>query len=148
MRKNCLTPWHLGGFGYFHKKNSGFRLPYQRPSSSADCARELFNGSNGWDKFFYCSLVVKGDWVKIWTCSIQEVDLCILLAVLPTWHKTNINLCRSLLMLKKMTSLQLHRSSQYNISISVPPYSSLTSLLIEPSAHAWLLLHAILLQCT
>ena len=27
-------------------KNSSFRLPYQRPSSSADCARELFNGSN------------------------------------------------------------------------------------------------------
>jgi len=22
-------------------------LPYQRPSSSADCARELFKGSNG-----------------------------------------------------------------------------------------------------
>jgi len=31
----------------FAKKNSSFRLPYQRPSSSADCARELFNGSNG-----------------------------------------------------------------------------------------------------
>jgi len=30
----------------FAKKNSSFRLPYQRPSSSADCARELFNGSN------------------------------------------------------------------------------------------------------
>jgi len=78
------------------------------------------------------------------------VDLCILLAVLPTRNKTN--LCRSLLMLRKMTSLQLHRSSQYNISISVPPFqtsiSSLTSLLIEPSAHAWLLLHAILLRCS
>jgi len=42
-----LTPWRLGGFGDFRKKNSSFRLPYQRPSSSADCARELFNGSNG-----------------------------------------------------------------------------------------------------
>ena len=31
----------------FPQKNSSFRLPYQRPSSSADCARELFNGSNG-----------------------------------------------------------------------------------------------------
>ena len=41
------TPWRLGGFGDFRKKNSSFRLPYQRPSSSADCARELFNGSNG-----------------------------------------------------------------------------------------------------
>jgi len=42
-----LTPWRLGGFGNFRKKNSSFRLPYQRLSSSADCARELFNGSNG-----------------------------------------------------------------------------------------------------
>jgi len=30
----------------FGLKNSSFRLPYQRPSSSADCARELFVGSN------------------------------------------------------------------------------------------------------
>ena len=42
-----LTPWRLGGFGDFRKKNSSFQMPYQRPSSSADCARELFNGSNG-----------------------------------------------------------------------------------------------------
>ena len=41
-----LTSWRLGGFGNFRKKNSSFRLLYQRPSSSADCARELFNGSN------------------------------------------------------------------------------------------------------
>jgi len=31
----------------FGLKNSSFRLPYQRPSSSTDCTRELFNGSNG-----------------------------------------------------------------------------------------------------
>jgi len=31
----------------FRIKNSSFRLPYQRPSSSTDCARELFKGSNG-----------------------------------------------------------------------------------------------------
>jgi len=31
----------------FGLKNSSFQLPYQRPSSSADCARELFKGSNG-----------------------------------------------------------------------------------------------------
>ena len=31
----------------FGLKNSSFRLPYQRPSSSADCARELFKVSNG-----------------------------------------------------------------------------------------------------
>jgi len=39
-----LTPWRLGGLAIF-AKNSSFWLPYQRPSSSADCARELFNGS-------------------------------------------------------------------------------------------------------
>ena len=32
---------------WFRPKNSSFRLPYQHPSSSADCARELLNGSNG-----------------------------------------------------------------------------------------------------
>jgi len=32
---------------WFRPKNSNFQLPCQRPSSSADCARELFNGSNG-----------------------------------------------------------------------------------------------------
>jgi len=29
----------------FGLKNNSFRLPHQRPSSSADCARELLNGS-------------------------------------------------------------------------------------------------------
>jgi len=32
---------------FSQKKNGSFRLPYQRPSSSARCARELFSGSNG-----------------------------------------------------------------------------------------------------
>jgi len=36
-----------GWFWQFSQKISSFRLPYQRPSSSTDCARELFNGSNG-----------------------------------------------------------------------------------------------------
>jgi len=31
----------------FGLKNSSFLLPCQRPSSTADCARELINGSNG-----------------------------------------------------------------------------------------------------
>ena len=31
----------------FGLKNSSFQLPYQRPSSSADCARGLFKVSNG-----------------------------------------------------------------------------------------------------
>ena len=41
---NTLAP---GWFWQFsQKKTSSFWLPHQRPSSSADCARELFNGSN------------------------------------------------------------------------------------------------------
>jgi len=31
----------------FGLKNSSFWLPYQSPSSSTDCARELFNGLDG-----------------------------------------------------------------------------------------------------
>ena len=31
----------------FWPKNSSFQLPYQRPSSYTNCARELFKGSNG-----------------------------------------------------------------------------------------------------
>ena len=50
-----LTPWRLGSFGDFCKKNSSFRLPYQRPSSSADYARELFNGSNGLASLVDCT---------------------------------------------------------------------------------------------
>ena len=34
-------------FRRFSQKNSSFWLPYQCPSSSAHCARELFSGSNG-----------------------------------------------------------------------------------------------------
>jgi len=36
-----------GWFWQFSRKNSSFRLPYQHHCSSADCTRELFNGSNG-----------------------------------------------------------------------------------------------------
>ena len=48
----CLTLWEpvydiLYSYFDFSLKNSSFRLPYQCPSSSADCARELFKGSNG-----------------------------------------------------------------------------------------------------
>ena len=45
--RGCFNSMASGWFWRFSKKNSCFRLPYQRPSSSADCARELFNGSNG-----------------------------------------------------------------------------------------------------
>jgi len=39
----------------FSLKNNSFRLPYQHPSSSADCARELFNGSNGSASLVICT---------------------------------------------------------------------------------------------
>jgi len=39
----------------FSLKNSSFRLPCQRPSSSADCARELFKGSNGLASLLDCT---------------------------------------------------------------------------------------------
>jgi len=38
----------------FSLKNSSLRLPYQRPSSSADCARGLFKGSNGLASLIDC----------------------------------------------------------------------------------------------
>jgi len=44
---SSLTLLEPPGFGDFRKKSSSLRLPYQRPSSSAHCARELFSGSNG-----------------------------------------------------------------------------------------------------
>jgi len=42
-------------FRRFLQKNSSFRLPYQRPSSSAHCARELFSGSNGSSSLVDCT---------------------------------------------------------------------------------------------
>jgi len=39
----------------FRPKNSSFRLPYQRHSSSADCARELFKGSNKSASLLVCT---------------------------------------------------------------------------------------------
>jgi len=54
----------------FGLKNSSFRLPYQRPSSSANCTRELFNALNGlaslvdctWKKTFGWGLRIFCDW--------------------------------------------------------------------------------------
>ena len=58
-RSNCarLPPWRLGGFGDFWIKNSSFRLSYQSPSSSADCTRELFKGSNGLASLVDCTRI-------------------------------------------------------------------------------------------
>ena len=48
-RTTCLNTLRAGVryIRTFGLKNSSFRLPYQRPSSSTDCARELLNGSKG-----------------------------------------------------------------------------------------------------
>ena len=40
---------------WFRPKNSSFRLPYQHPSSSANCARELFKGLNGSASLIDCA---------------------------------------------------------------------------------------------
>jgi len=63
-----------GWFWRLLQKNSSFQLPYQRPSSSADCARELFNSSNGsaslvdctWKKFFCLGVRVFCQWCHKW----------------------------------------------------------------------------------
>ena len=74
----ALTRWEPA-YGIFvldfSLKNSSFRLPYQRPSSSADCARELFKGSNGSaslvdctrKKFFGWGLRIFCDWHQKWS---------------------------------------------------------------------------------
>jgi len=39
----------------FQPKTSSFWLPYQRHSSSVDCAKELFMGSNGSASLLVCT---------------------------------------------------------------------------------------------
>jgi len=59
----------------FGLKNTSFRLPYQRPSSFADCARELFQGSNAsaslvdctQKKFFGWGVRISYDWHHKWS---------------------------------------------------------------------------------
>jgi len=41
-----IDTFRAAWFRRFSQKNSSFRLLYQRPSSSAHCAKELFSGSN------------------------------------------------------------------------------------------------------
>ena len=69
-----LTLLEPPGFGDFHKKNSSFWLPYQRLSSSAHCARELFSCSNGsaslvdctWKNIFCLGVRVFCEWRHKW----------------------------------------------------------------------------------
>ena len=54
----CLTLWEPAYNIFVHRfqpKNSSLRLLYQHPSSFADCARELFKGSNGSASLLVCT---------------------------------------------------------------------------------------------
>jgi len=65
----------------FSLKNSSFRLPYQHPSSSVDCAKELFKGSNGLATLVDCTrkkLLVGGCGFFV-TDVISEVGLGLML---------------------------------------------------------------------
>jgi len=44
---STFNTFRAAWFRRFSQKNSSFQLPYQRPSSSAHCARKLFSSSNG-----------------------------------------------------------------------------------------------------
>jgi len=73
-----LTLWEPG-YDIFvlwnRPKTSSCQLPYQHPSSSADCTRELFKGSNGsashlgctQKKFFGWGLQIFCDWRHKWS---------------------------------------------------------------------------------
>jgi len=73
-----LTLWELAYDIFvlrFRPKNSSFRSPYQHPSSSADCTRELFEASNGSaslvdctrKKFFGWGVRIFCDWRHKWS---------------------------------------------------------------------------------
>jgi len=59
----------------FQPENSSFRLPYQRHSSSANCTKELFKGSNGsacllvctWKKIFWLGVADFFEWRHKWS---------------------------------------------------------------------------------
>jgi len=71
-----LTLWELGYdiFVLWNRlKTSSCRLPHQRHSSSADCARELFKGSNGSASLLVCTrsvffLYKLLDLDQLWKC--------------------------------------------------------------------------------
>ena len=52
----------------FGLKNSSLRLPYQRPSSSADCARELFKlWKDSAEKIFLVGIAYLCEWHHKWS---------------------------------------------------------------------------------
>ena len=78
MLEAILTLWKTGYDIFvlqFRLKTSSCQLSYQSPSSSIDCARELFKGSNGTDslpagtrkKFFDWGLQIFCEWRHKWS---------------------------------------------------------------------------------
>jgi len=66
----------------FGLKNNSFRLPYQRSSSSVDCTRELFNGSNGSASLVeYTRKKVFG-----WGCGFFVTDVISEVVLGSFWH--------------------------------------------------------------
>jgi len=64
---SCQLPYQRPSYIFvlwFRPKTSSCQLPYQRPSSCADCARELFKGSNGLDSLLDCTWK-KSFWVGV-----------------------------------------------------------------------------------
>jgi len=55
----------------FGLKNSSCGLPYQCPSSSADCARELFKGLNGSASLVDCTQ----NFFSVWRCGFFVSDI-------------------------------------------------------------------------
>jgi len=78
------------------------------------------------NSFIFLS-VVKENWgLKLEHVLYKKWIFWLFLAVVPTWHETDIYLCGSYLNLSQMTAIQVHMSSQYNILIS--------ALILEASA--------------
>jgi len=56
LRRILTLSWRtIYSYLDFGLKNSSFRLSYQRPSSYADCTRELFKGSNRSASLVHCT---------------------------------------------------------------------------------------------
>jgi len=89
-----LTPWEPGNDIFVpgnRPKTSSCRLPYQRHSSSADCARELFKPSKDlasllgctWKKIFDRRLQIFCEWRHSWS------SFCVILAHV-TWPRAQL----------------------------------------------------------
>jgi len=107
----------------FHPKTSSFWLPYQRHSSSADCTRELLNGSNGsasllictWKKVFGWGLWIFCEWRHKW-CSFWVI------LVHVTWPRA--------LPLSKSISLKFSLETRLE-SKSFEPLNNFPSFLVQ-----------------